>query len=301
MSTKLKALWFIYRWLFVKALVPFIMFLFCLFLFWIPQLQRSRQLQQEQLALQTAIQNQASFRHDVDSLRTDLASLMQLHAGLSSYSKATVPILDSLRRSAEGSGLTVTDLAEFAGNAGFSSIYRFELEGTYPLLLAWVDSLAALHPNLQLVRMHWSANTQVGMHRLSGLELGRWDFHVRDTSHSSVATWITRARSRFSNASFTSKTLLVPQDPFQGPQPPRVMQKVVVATIKQEPPKPLVPAPKLSIIGLVGGRLATVNTEKGERLLLRVGDSLGEWTVESISNVGFVLRNQNEIQTYKVR
>jgi len=83
-----------------------------------------------------------------------------------------------------------------------------------------------------------------------------------------------------------------------GPVPPRAVRAVAAVAAKIAP---LSPAPKLSIVGLVGGRLATVNMDKGERRLLRVGDAVGDWVVESISNSAMVLGNRGETKTYSVR
>jgi hypothetical protein len=85
-------------------------------------------------------------------------------------------------------------------------------------------------------------------------------------------------------------------NPFTGRTPVLVAAKMRVE--KTEAPKKLAPAPKLTVIGLVGGRMATVNTDKGERRLLRIGDVVGDWTVETITANSLVLSNHGQQQTY---
>jgi len=299
----LHPLFMAHRWNVAKILAPTVILLLGVFVI-IPILDHNGKLHRDKIELQSAISNQAQFALHVDSLHADLKALLSFKAGLDSLHHVVVPTIDSLRKSAEQAKLKVSDLADEGKVAqGFASTGRLELFGNYADMLAWLDHLDSLSPDLQVIRFQWNPGKTASEARLSGFVLGGGKSNSNNVQASTENIRVRASQWKDRYASWTlrnsphSDTSLV--NPFAG-HVAKVEHKakVVEKPVAVAAPKPMQPAPKLKVIGLIAGRMATVNTEKGERTLLRIGDAVGEWTVESITANSLVLTNQGQRKAY---
>jgi len=229
----------------------------------------------------------------LDSLAHHASLLQGLYAKQMLAMDQLAPSIDSLRKMAELAGLQVSQLeSNPSQNTGFVAIERIGINGTPLQVLQWLKQLSAFHPALQILRISWNGN------RAENLELGRWTKGTLPPKASTdrSAYWRWRVAQKQITTTDTNWAL-----PFAYQAPvEKVVEVPVQKSIPSAPVQVQSPAPDLKIVGLVAGRLATVEGASGRRML-RVGDAVGDWVVESISASSLVLRNGERTRNYSAR
>jgi len=260
-----------------------------------PQLDQWKQIKLARTNLEASLDSTQQLTARVDSLRKQLRVLQSFHADLLSHPTAT-PGVDSIRRTAERSHIEVLDMVEgVQAPNGFASANKFDLQGSCSQLTQWIAQLDSFAPALQVAEMHWSAVTgKAEQCRISGLVLAQ-GAASKPSQTSELSQWLARAnRPMGANVSANAFANI-----FEGPvvHAPIVVKNAHAPVVVSKPKS----APSLQIVGLVANRLATVNTAKGDRQLLRIGDQIEGWTVLSISSDEVVLENQGDKKSYRTR
>jgi hypothetical protein len=296
MTGGLVAVWLRVRWTLAKVLTPVVVLSCGWIFFGGPQLASIRSIEAELLALNAAEASRPQLEARIDSLHGAIQILVVFQKELKDRPVQNIG-LDSLRKSAEKSGLTINDMTEnIPTSKGYSSKDQMDLAGDFDSLLAWIASLDSLNPGLQILQMHWSNQQDAkGVFRVSSLQIGHLAPTPKVDSGTVNATeWIARAKSWMrKNSSPPLRTIR--GNPLLGHQPEPVARPTVAP-----PPKPVSPTPKLRLVGLVAGRLATVDYE-GSRRMLRIGDPVGDWVVASITAMSLTLENSGRSQSYGMK
>lgn len=295
MNPKIQTLWMRNRWRIATVVFPLcVLFLGYSFL-WKPMIAAKHNIDLQSETLRQQMADRASFARRLDTLERGTQVLGTFQRTLDSIRFAPVPGLDSLRRLAEAMGLTVQDLAQSKDvPSGYGNMGRMDLEGSFQSLVAFVDSLDSWHPVLQVERLQWVPGRKGDRVVLVFGELNPASHSISDSVR---AHWQHRAIFAKHLAGLAPDSSAVP-NPFRG----HVVERPVVVRMSSAavaPPKQ--PAPSFQIVGLVAGRMATVQFAGGERKLLRTGDSMGDWIVESISASSLILRNGADTKTYNTK
>ncbi|HSQ43286.1 MAG TPA: hypothetical protein VLM37_13480 [Fibrobacteraceae bacterium] len=297
MNLHLLTLWYTWRWRLAKWGTSLLLLAILAEILWIPQLHTWQSLRLSRQELLSAQAQRPLLLAQNDSLQKNLTQLAFLRSRLDTLcGKGHDWPLDSLRKSAELAKLHVTSLEpEARVLPGFTSVDRLGLEGNYADMLSWLQSLDVFHPQLQILRLQWSLREKE-LARVSNLEIGHASAEGITKSVSAgpslTKVWLTRAKRLDFKPTPISET--APGNPFVGIPLPHTVSSHVSTTKLQA----LEPPPPFRILGLVAGRLATVELEKGSRRMLRPGDALGDWTVESVSANALVLTSHGERKSF---
>lgn len=283
------------HWRITKWALPLVLVTTAFFLLGKPMLEQATGHREAAQELQRQIDNREAYMQHLDSLRNSVHTLARFQENAKALKTPKVPGLDSLRRLAESMNLSVLDMLQEKNiPTCYQQFYRLDLESNFLNLTAWLDSIAFFEPLLQVERLQWSPGRKTD--RIS-LYFGEIDHAANCFKDSNAQTWLTRAHFSKSGSLAPTDTEVPLKNPFLG----NIVERVVVRSAAPAAPTPKQPAPAFQIVGLVGGRMATIQLTGGERKLLRPGDALGDWRVETITANFIVLRNGSESKTYNTK
>lgn len=283
------------HWRVTKWALPLVLIAAAFFFAWSPMLQQAKAHREAAQELQAQIDNRDAYIQHLDSLRNSVHTLALFRDNAKAMKTTKVPGLDSLRRLAEDMNLTVLDMLQEKNiPMCYQQFYRMDLESSFLDLTAWLDSIAFFEPLLQVERLQWSPGRKSD--RIS-LYFGEIAPNASCFPDSIAQTWINRAKFSKPGSLASADSASPLKNPFHG----NIVERVVVRSATPVAAAPKQPAPAFQIVGLVGGRMATIQLAGGERKLLRPGDALGDWRVETITANFVLLRNGSESKTYNTK
>lgn len=284
------------QWKILKYVLPLLVLCLGVYSLWLPLRESTVVIREEDHALRALLANQSKLSARLDSFHTMSAELRSFHEWGQGRTLLRALGMDSLRKAAEEKGIEVRDMMPVNPPlARYANQYRFDLEAPYGKFLIWLDAMEALSPTVQIQKIQWTPGRESD--RLN-VELGNVSLSFVQQSDSSVAQWLRRAYFVKQWRKTQADTGSLQGNPFAG----RVVQRPVAPHKESKistPPRQ--PAPVLSIMGLVAGRMATVVLPSGERKLLRVGDAVGDWIVKEISASSVTLGNGSDTKTYNAK
>lgn len=261
-------------------------------------------LNQQILTINSIQQSTQNYLNSIDSVpqykaqevttKEQLKAFQKQVKHTQSYTQNKVaPSLDSLRKLAENLGLQVLNLNESEGAvSGYLKTESIDIEGDYNKIIRFIDTLDHYSPALQILQFQWSVDR---INRLDRILLGRWSPQAPapNTENMNWELFVHQSAKLGQSPKIDSITPIFYTPIVVAPSAPKATAIAPVANT----PK----APSLSIVGIVAGRLATVQNSSGSRIMLRPGDQIEGWQVKSISGSKIELENGGVVKSYSTK
>lgn len=278
----------------IKYAAPLLVVLLCSgYLIWIGREMWA--VRQQQILLEDLAPLQDSLQKAYESQIHDFRRL-QSWAGQWQNKPSLTVDMDSLRRLAQGMDLRVLQMSDVqSSRSGIRLIGSLDLQGTYASCIRFLDTLETLFfPVIQVAGFQLQEG-RGGIYRLAALQLSTPEQQASGEKVSK-SYWFELESQWLAAEQRDSLQSKLPKTPFASRyQPVKPRQQKKEPTVVEAPP------PKLKVLGLVAGRLATVQDDSGHRKMLRVGDSVEQWVVQSIGSSGLVLGQGKRRQNYTAR
>lgn len=272
---------------YVRWVVPVLAFVVVSWSLLAPLSQELTQIQTEITHIQNLRLQEPVVAERLDSLRKTLDS-SQVLLSLAKDRIVRVPLsADSLAASARNHGLDVLDLVISEPDAAnsFRKI-RLATRGSRLHQVRWLDSLQRLSSLMVLRRARWD-NTEADPVRLD-VEwemLTKVNMPVPDSLH---LHWLLKMARLQGEGAFATLPALALQNRF-GKDAERI-DAPVNGSVKSAAP----PTPAYVLAGAVEGKVATLTTPTGAKILVRPGDSLAGWMVRRVGTTEVELEHGSQ-------